>query len=231
MVWEVELFDGNRPPVATRHSTAEGPIDKSMADTTRELLADVGLLETVATVDDPIYRDIDRRTRGESRIGNLVADAYRWAADTDVAFVHNGGLREGRPLSGEVTAGEVASLNPFGGKVEVLRLSGDQLRTLLKAAFRPHRDDGRLWHGDISGMTVEYDTETGRLVSVAVNDKPIDAGREYRIATNSYVVYSDDWPIPCETAVDSVGPPFKTVADYAREEGLAVQVDGRLREC
>ncbi|RLM44120.1 2',3'-cyclic-nucleotide 2'-phosphodiesterase [Haloarcula sp. Atlit-47R] len=231
VVWEVELFDGNRPPVATRHSTAEGPIDKSMADTTREQLADVGLLETVATVDDPIYRDIDRRTRGESRIGNLVADAYRWAADTDVAFVHNGGLREGRPLSGEVTAGEVASLNPFGGKVEVLRLSGDQLRTLLKAAFRPHRDDGRLWHGDISGMTVEYDTETGRLVSVAVNDQPIDAGREYRIATNSYVVYSDNWPIPRETAVDSVGPPFKTVADYAREEGLAVQVDGRLREC
>ncbi|KOX94124.1 2', 3'-cyclic nucleotide 2'-phosphodiesterase [Haloarcula rubripromontorii] len=231
VVWEVELFDGNRPPMATRHSTAEGPIDESMADTTREQLADVDLLETVATVDDPIYRDIDRRTRGESRVGNLVADAYRWAADADVAFVHNGGLREGRPLSGEVTAGEMASVNPFRGKVEALHVSGDQLRTLLDAAFRPHRDDGRLWHGDISGMTVEYDTEAGRLVSVAVNDQPIEAGREYRIATSSYVVYSDDWPIPRETTVDSFGPPFKTVADYARQEGLTVQVDGRLREC
>jgi len=231
VVWEVELFNGNRSPIATRHSTAEGPIDESVADTTREQLDDVGLLETVATVDDPIHRDLDRRTCGESRVGNLVADAYRWAADTDVSFVHNGGLRTGRPLSGEVTAGEVASVNPFGGRVDVLHVSGEQLRTLLQAAFRPHREDGRLWHGDISGMTVEYDTEAGRLLGVAVNGQPIEASREYRLATNSYVAYSDDWPIPHEATVDSFGLPFKPVADYAREEGLTVRVDGRLQEC
>lgn len=231
VVWEVELFDGIRSPIATRHTTAEGPIDEFVADMIRERLADVGLLETVATVDDPIHRDIDRRTCGESRVGNLVADAYRWAADTDVSFVHNGGLREGRPLSGEVTAGEVASVHPFGGTVEVLHVTGEQLRALLEAAFRPHRGDGRLWHGDVSGMTVEYDSEAGRLIGVAVNGQNIEAGREYSLATNSYVVYSDDWPIPQEAPVDSFGIPFKTVADYAREEGLTVRVDGRLQEC
>ncbi|WP_049942819.1 MULTISPECIES: bifunctional metallophosphatase/5'-nucleotidase [Haloarcula] len=231
VVWEVELFDGDRSPIATRHSTSEGPIDESVADMTRERLADVGLLETVATVDDPIHRGLDERTRGESRVGNLVADAYRWAADTDVSFVHNGGLRTGRPLSGEVTAGEVASVHPFGGTVEVLGVSGEQLRTLLQAAFRPHREDGRLWHGDVSGMTVEYDSEAGRLIGVAVNGQSLEAGREYRLATNSYVVYSDDWPIPHEATIDSFGLPFETVADYAREEGITVRVGGRLQDC
>ncbi|WP_434531654.1 bifunctional metallophosphatase/5'-nucleotidase (plasmid) [Haloarcula sp. NS06] len=231
VVWKVELFDGIRSPIATRHTTAEGPIDEFVADMIRERLADVGLLETVATVDDPIHRDIDRRTCGESRVGNLVADAYRWAADTDVSFVHNGGLREGRPLSGEVTAGEVASVHPFGGTVEVLHVTGEQLRALLEAAFRPHRGDGRLWHGDVSGMTVKYDSEAGRLIGVAVNGQNIEADQEYSLATNSYVVYSDDWPIPQEAPVDSFGLPFKAVADYARKEGLTVRMDGRLQEC
>lgn len=231
VVWEIELFDGTCSPSATRHSTAEGPIDESVADTTREQLADVGLLETVATVDDPIHRGLDRRTRGESRVGNLVADAYRWAADTDVSFVPNGGLREGRPLSGEVTAGEVASVHPFGGTVEALHVTGEQLRALLQATFRPHREDGRLWHGDVSGMTVEYDSAAGRLIGVAVNGQSLEASREYSLATNSYVVYSDDWPIPHETTVESFGLPFKTVADYAREEGITVQMGGRLQDC
>ncbi|EMA11727.1 2', 3'-cyclic nucleotide 2'-phosphodiesterase [Haloarcula vallismortis ATCC 29715] len=53
-------------------------------------------------------------------------------------------------------------------------------------------------------MTVEYDAEAGRLIDVAVIGQPIAVRREYRIAPNSYVIYSDDWPVPHEvTAVRS----------------------------
>ncbi|WP_228841658.1 hypothetical protein [Haloarcula sp. CBA1127] len=66
---------------------------------------------------------------------------------------------------------------------------------------------------------------------MAVNGQSLEASREYSLATNSYVVYSDDWPIPHETTADSFGLPFKTVTDYAREEGITVQVGGRLQDC
>jgi 2',3'-cyclic-nucleotide 2'-phosphodiesterase (5'-nucleotidase family) len=229
VVWEVEL-PAEGPPTATRHETAAGPLDESVADALRERLAEVGLAEVVATVEEPIHRGPDRLTRGESRVGNLVADAYRWAGDADVGFVHAGGLRDGRPLSGAVTAGDVASVNPFGGPLHVLAVDGAQLRTLLEAAFGPDRDDGRVWHGDVSGMTVEYDADAGRLLEVAVDREPVDGGRTYTLATNAYVVHSDDWPVPSAASVEAFGSQLEVAADYAREAGIDVELEGRLRE-
>jgi 2',3'-cyclic-nucleotide 2'-phosphodiesterase (5'-nucleotidase family) len=229
VVWEVEL-DGDGPATATRHETAEGPIDETVADALRERLAELGLREVVATVEEPIHREPERRTRGESRVGNLVADAYRWATDADVGFAHNGGLREGRPLAGEVTAGEVASVTPFGGGVHVLELSGEQLRDLLAFAFRPDRDDDLVWHCDVSGMAVEYDPAAGELLSVAVGGEPLAPDGEYTLATDAYVPYSDAWPVPLAASVDTFGKQFEVLADHAREVGVDVQLEGRLRE-
>jgi 2',3'-cyclic-nucleotide 2'-phosphodiesterase (5'-nucleotidase family) len=229
VVWEVEL-DGDGPPTATRHETAEGPLDESVADALRDRLADLGLLEVVATVDEPIHRDPRRRTSGESRVGNLVADAYRWAGDADVGFAHNGGLREGRPLAGEVTAGEVASVTPFGGGVHVVAVSGGQLLDLLAFGFRPERDDDLAWHCDVSGMTVAYDPAGGELLSVTVGEEPLDPDGEYTLATDAYVPYSDAWPVPLSASVGTFGKQFEVLADYAREVGVEVELEGRLRE-
>jgi 2',3'-cyclic-nucleotide 2'-phosphodiesterase (5'-nucleotidase family) len=229
VVWEVTLREDGSP-TATRHVTAEGPIDESVADALREMLADLGLRENVATVDDPIHRDPQRRTRGESRVGNLVADAFRWAGDADLGFAHDGGLREGRPLSGAVTAGEVASVTPFGGGVHVLEVSGEQVRALLERGFRPDRDDGLVWHCDVSGMAVTYDAEAGEVLSVTVDGAPLDADGTYTLATDAYVTYSDAWPVPLSASVDSFGRQFEVVADYAREVGVDVQLEGRIRE-
>ncbi|WP_225308757.1 hypothetical protein [Haloarcula sp. CBA1130] len=66
---------------------------------------------------------------------------------------------------------------------------------------------------------------------MAVNGQNLEVSREYRLATNSSVTASDDWPIPHEATADSFGPPFKIAADYAREEGITVRVGGRLRDC
>lgn len=230
VIWEVELPEGDGPASATRHETAEGPLEESVADALREMLADLGLREVVATVEAPVHRDPERRTRGESRVGNLVADAFRWAGDADVGFAHDGGLRQGRPLSGEVTAGEVASVTPFGGGVHVLEVSGDQVRTLLESGFRPDRDDGLVWHCDVSGMTVEYDAGAGEVLAVTVGGAPLDPDGEYALATDAYVAHSDAWPVPLSASVDSFGRQFEVVAEYAREEGIDVGLEGRIRE-
>jgi 2',3'-cyclic-nucleotide 2'-phosphodiesterase (5'-nucleotidase family) len=230
VVWEIELPDGDRVPTATRHATTQGPLDESVADALRQRMAEADLLEVVATVEEAILRDPGLRARGESRVGNLVADAYRWAADADVGFIHNGGLRAGRPLSGEVTVGEVASVAPFGGQVQVLETEGSELRTLLEAAFHPHHEDGLIWSGDVSGMTVEYDPDTGGLSRVAVGEEQLQSDGEYTLATNAYVAQTDAWPVPSEAIVDSFGLQFEIVADYAREVGIDVRLDGRLRE-
>nr|WP_254663451.1 5'-nucleotidase C-terminal domain-containing protein [Haladaptatus sp. W1] len=47
-------------------------------------------------MDDPIERTKTTTFRGESRIGNFVADAYRWATDAAVGLQNSGGAKATR---------------------------------------------------------------------------------------------------------------------------------------
>jgi len=78
-----------------------------------KLREEAGLDEVVGHVADPIRRTESTAFRGESRIGNFVADAYRWAADADVGLQNSGGIRGGPPLVGDVSVADLVSVVPF----------------------------------------------------------------------------------------------------------------------
>ena len=74
------------------------------------------------------------RTRdpsGESKMGNLVADAQRAATGATAAFVNPGIVRAGLP-AGDITYGRAFTAQPFGTKLVTMTLSGGHLRDLLK---------------------------------------------------------------------------------------------------
>jgi len=71
------------------------------------------------------------RLDGETRVGNFLADAYRWATGADVGLQHTPGLRTGPPLSGPVTRGESSGLVPFDARVVVAEVSGGRLERIL----------------------------------------------------------------------------------------------------
>src|SRR2546423_12616702 len=65
-------------------------------------------------------------------LGNLIADAQRWAAKGDVAIMNNGGIRTDL-RAGEATYGSLFEIQPFGNVLYALTMSGAQLRGLLEA--------------------------------------------------------------------------------------------------
>src|SRR5690606_26525786 len=66
------------------------------------------------------------RSGAQNPLGNLIADAQRWAARADVAVMNNGGIRADLP-AGEVDYGDVYSVQPFGNTLVRLTVSGEEL--------------------------------------------------------------------------------------------------------
>lgn len=225
-------FDGG-DPAATRHAVPEGPIDEGVADAVRDRMDAAGLADAVGTADEPIPCDVMACKRGESAIGNLITDAYRWRTGADVALNSGGGFRRRQPLSGEVTAFDLVSVTPYDSDLLVARVDGEALRSTLRhLALADAPDDLPTWHfGHVSGAEVVWDDAAGRLRSARVDGDPVDPDGTYDLATSEFFV-ANDGLFPAfgpGDVVDRAGPQYEAVVDYAREEGFDHHLDGRIR--
>jgi 2',3'-cyclic-nucleotide 2'-phosphodiesterase / 3'-nucleotidase / 5'-nucleotidase len=118
-------------------------------------------------------------------LGNLIADAQRWAGKGDVAIMNNGGIRTDL-RAGEATYGSLFELQPFGNVLYSLTMTGIQLRGLLEAMLaKPAVDD------HVSGMTIKYDPskpQGARMVSVTMADgSPLSDARTYKVIVNDFL--------------------------------------------
>jgi len=116
----------------------------------------------VATLAAPLTHSGDQYP-----LGNLIADAYRAAAGTDVALVNNGGIRADL-AAGPVTWGRLFEVEPFQNFVVRLRVSGAVLRQTLDHAVGA--DDAR---AHVSGVVVRVNSsapEGQRVVALTLAD-------------------------------------------------------------
>ena len=124
------------------------------------------------------------RQGNQYALGNLIADAQRWAARGDVAIMNNGGIRTDL-RAGEATYGSLFELQPFGNVLYALTMTGTQLRGLLEAMLAKSVND------HISGLTVRYDPAKpvgSRLVSVTMSDgSPLSDTRSYNVIVNDFL--------------------------------------------
>ncbi|WP_277552980.1 bifunctional metallophosphatase/5'-nucleotidase [Halobaculum limi] len=217
----------------TRHHPDDAPVDTTVADGLRERIAAAGLDQTVGVVDDPIERTEAAIHGGECRIGNLVADAYREAADADVGLQNAGGLRLGHPLSGEVTLADLISVLPFEEPVVVAELTGaellDAFREMSAAVVDFGEDDW--WHGHLSGAQVVWDDDEAELVDATVGGEAVDPERIYRVATAEYLLHSDhEFPsIDERHRAGEFGIQHDVLAAYIRDHGIDPRIAGRIR--
>ena len=129
----------------------------------------------------------------ETNIGNFIADAYRDAADSDVALVNGGSIRADLLYSpGPLTMRDVLSMLPFNNPIVKVEVSGKLLGDILEHSVARSAEDnepGRF--PQISGMSFKFDTRKlpGQRVSdILVNGKPIDEKRTYTLATSDFLV-------------------------------------------
>jgi len=228
--YEVALDDDGVE--VTRHDPVDFDVHEGVAEAMREEMAAADLDEVVAVVDDPIERSHAEAFRGESRVGNFVADAYRWATGADVGLQNSGGVREGDPLAGEVTVADVMSVVPFQEPVAVCEVTGAELRETVRQARGANLAFGEpdWWHAHLSGASVVWDREDEAIVSLRVDGEPVDDDATYTLATTDYLFHTEhEFPaLDAEHRVDVHDVQYEVLAAYARENGLNPQLEGRV---
>lgn len=149
----------------------------------------------------------------DTPIGHVVTTSYLAQTGADLAFENAGGIRGGIP-AGNVTAGDILGVSPYGNTLATYKMTGAQVldaierslsisaecREVLakqKAAVQAGEDPTRYaWPKDsgsvlaVGGatMTVDWAKPDGhRVVKISVGEKPLDSQREYTVALNSYL--------------------------------------------
>ena len=155
-----------------------------------------------STMNDPVGSTtvpldaVDFRIRGgETNISNLVADAVRAEAKTDVALVNSGGIRGNRVYpAGVLRRRDVVAMHPFGNVICTVEMTGAKLvETLNIGVDRLPAADGGF--PAVSGVTfrVKVSLPPGQRVSdVRVNGRPLDPAKSYTVAMPNYVLEGGD---------------------------------------
>lgn len=131
---------------------------------------------------------------GESAMGNLLTDAQRWKAGTQIAFTNPGGVRADivyLTYPHDVTFGDLLTVQPFDNKLVTLNLTGTQIYALLEQQFAVNRIL------PVSGLKYTYNLTLpagSRITSLTLNDgTPILADATvYSIACNEYIATGGD---------------------------------------
>ena len=140
----------------------------------------------------------------ETNLGDLVTDAFRVQAGADVALDCAGSIRTNLP-KGDITISDLLSVYPFGNRVSMRELTGQQLLDALEWGVKdvPGGFGGFL---QVSGLSYAFDPNvksscqadennmfagvTGeyRVKNVMVGGEPLDLERTYKVAAVNYLL-------------------------------------------
>jgi len=149
----------------------------------------------VATIAEPMLR------RGRQyALGNLVTDAARVMAKSDISVWNSDGIRADL-AAGALKYGGVHEISPFGNSLVRLRMTGASVsryleRWLLSGSPAAH----------LSGLAVDYDSTAARGERVKrvtlLNGAPLNPKSIYTVAINDYMLDEPD------------GAPYRTVLSH-----------------
>jgi len=220
------------PPAATLHEPDGADPAPGLEAALAERMAAADLGEVVDVVDEPVERTGAVVHGGECRVGNFVADAFRWVHDADVGLSNAGGLRQGDPWAGEVTKADLISLIPFEEPVALASVTGAELHDVFREMGAPDVDFGEAdwWHGHISNARVVWDDEAELILEATVGGEPIDPEARYTVAVSEYLLHSEhEFPTLAQRhRIDEADIQYEVLAAYAREHGIAPEIEGRI---
>ena len=168
---------------------------------------------------------------GESALGNLIADAQRAAMGTDFAFMNPGGIRADI-FAGEVTWGELFTVQPFGNSLVKMTLTGQQIYTLLNQQWLNQSFPRTL---KTSGLTYTWDNNRpvgDRIVEVRKDGVPITLAAGYTVTVNSFMAAGGDNFTVLPQGTNQVGGPIDldALVDYVENlpQPFNATIEGRI---
>ena len=187
--------DEAQTQLVARYRNALGPIAGAVVGQTSSALTRTQ--ENLFAITPGIF------ARGESTLGNVIADAQLAATDTEAgavaAFMNPGGVRADLD-AGPVTYEEAFTVQPFANNLTTLDLSGTQIQCLLEQQFTVGRT---LYPSATASYVVDPSGTTGpaanpcsgtRVVdsTVTIGGQSVVAGQSYRVTVNSFLAGGGD---------------------------------------
>jgi 5'-nucleotidase len=166
---------------------------------------------------------------GESALGDLIADAHRQTAKTQIAFLNSGGIRRDLP-SGTLTWGILYETQPFGNNLLRFKMTGAQLYHLLDQQWQT----GKMLQ--VSGIKYTWDPQKPvgeKVVKLCLKDGTvIQKNKTYTVAANSFLVGGGDgFTVFTEIAnPEVVMNELDALIEYLKtlKQPVAVKSDGRV---
>jgi 2',3'-cyclic-nucleotide 2'-phosphodiesterase (5'-nucleotidase family) len=173
----------------------------------------------------------------ETNLGNLVADAIRADAKSDIAITNSGSIRGNRVFpAGPLTRRTLIEIHPFDNVICVLEVPGRVVLDALNHGVSSlPAANGRF--PQVSGltMTVEQSAPVGsRARDVKVNGQPLDPNTIYTVAIPDFVLKQGDGYTMFAGQKVRVGPETGNMISNALEQYVAAKrevapaVEGRI---
>ena len=174
----------------------------------------------------------DQNPAGESAAGDLVADSQRAAMKTDVGFSSSGSVRADLP-GGNITWGNLYSVQPFAGTVLSMTLSGDQIQRALEQQWQVPLPPHNLM---VSGLVYTYDAAKpagSRVTEVKIHGVPLDKKTSYTASMVDFLAGGGDGYTTFKEGKNIINGPVDVDALVAYVGSLPqpvnVTVDGRIQ--
>ena len=175
---------------------------------------------------------------GEAAIGNLIADAMRRSSRSDAAVTNGGGIRGGKIYAAgkSITRRDIIAEMPFSNRVVTIAISGAGLRRALENGLALWPNPGGRFP-QVSGLAIVADASRPRgerIVSLKIDNAPIEDERIYRVATNDFLARGGDDYVTFRDASQllpiSDSPLIANeVIDYVKDLGtVRTAIEGRI---
>jgi 5'-nucleotidase len=169
---------------------------------------------------------------GESSLGNLIADAQRIRTNAQFAFMNPGGIRADL-AAGEVTWGELFTIQPFSNDIVNMDLTGAQIRVLLEQQWLNQPFPRIL---KTSGLTYTWNAAApvgSRIVEIRdAGGNLLGDATTYRVAVNSFMAAGGDNFLVLRDGTNRVVGPVDLDALVAYVESLqqpfSAAIEGRI---
>ena len=228
-------YTGSVPAVAARIAEIQAEVD-----------AEYGATFATSEVDLNGERAPGNRT-GETNLGDLIADAFRWYAleqgdlgvdeDHVVALTNGGGIRAS-VAAGDITATDILTVLPFGNEVAYVNVTGEVLLEALEASTYCTPEEVGAFP-QVAGIEFTVDTtkaydqgeqypsstyygpnSINRVTINSINGQPFDPEANYVVVTNDFLAAGGDTYYAFSVSVSrSTGKLMdEAVVEYITEE-------------
>lgn len=157
------------------------------------------------TTDDPAS-GLRAVRSAETNLGDLVADAYRTMMGADVSIINGGGIRASIK-SGNITNGDLLSVQPYSNELCLVEVTGQDILDALEMGARSYPEENGGFQ-QVSGLTYTIDAAVEshvllndkgefvkvdgnyRVTDVKVGGKDLDLKKTYTLASHNFMIKS-----------------------------------------